>query len=59
MNNFKKSSDTGNNTVFKSITLAVVLVIISAFAISISGCKPTLQRYEKNLEMLHANQTLS
>ena len=52
MNNFKKSSDTRNNPVFKSITLAIALVIISAFVISISGCKPTLQRYEKNLEKM-------
>ena len=52
MNNFKKSLGTGKNRVLKSITLAIVLVILSAFAISISGCKPSLQRYEKNLEKM-------
>ena len=52
MNNFKKSMSTGKNRVLKSIILAMVLVILSVFAISISGCKPSLQRYEKNLEKM-------
>ena len=52
MNNFKKSLGTGKNSVLKSITLAMVLVILSAFAISVSGCRPSLQRYEKNLEKM-------
>ena len=52
MNNFKKSMGTGKNRVLKSTVLAMVLVILSVFAISISGCKPSLQRYEKNLEKM-------
>ncbi|HEY5500372.1 MAG TPA: hypothetical protein VIK09_00135, partial [Candidatus Humimicrobiaceae bacterium] len=52
MNNFKKSIGTSKNRVLKSTVLAMVLVILSVFAISISGCKPSLQRYEKNLEKM-------
>lgn len=52
MNNFKKSIGTSKNRVLKSTVLAMVLVILSVFAISISGCKPSLQRYEENLEKM-------
>jgi len=40
------------NLVLKSVTLAVALVALSAFAFSISACSPSLQRYEKNLEKM-------
>jgi thiamine biosynthesis lipoprotein len=52
MNIFSKNLSAGRNVVLKSITLIIVLVILSAFAISISGCKPAIQRYEKNLEKM-------
>ena len=52
MDNSKKILNSGKNRVLKSIILAVILVLLSAFAVSISGCRPSLQRYEKNLEKM-------
>jgi len=52
MNKSKKISGKGNIFVLKAITLAIALVMISASAISISGCKPSLQRYEENQEKM-------
>ena len=52
MSNFKKNLKEGKNPVLKSAILALALIILSAFAVSISGCRPSLERYEQNLEKI-------
>lgn len=52
MNNSRKSFCAGKNIVLKSAALALALVILLALSISVTGCKPSLQRYEENLEKM-------
>ena len=52
MGKLKKIAGKGNNLVFKAFVLTISLIAVMALVISVSGCKPSLQRYEKNLEKM-------